>query len=461
MLPTGRFASPTVTTVQQDLVNDAVANAQANGGLQTTTAAMTLYVNGNTGSDVTGDGTAALPYETIQRAMQDVPPLLSHSVVIRLVEASSYKVDRIRVRFADGDNTSRFIVDGVDAISVVAAGPYSGTVAATEAFLTQEIDVAGGGLVADAWKGKYLHILDGASIDRIVPVIRNSATKVWVLGGALNLGAGSNFRVVEPGAQIEALNDEYGIEVDPDNADWSRVLFFGCKFTGYGAINNSFLSTALCEIDASRFAIRNSNINSIYVDGGWTGLSGGFNTKLGQVDYMSLVITANTDQMQSHLGMIVVDGVLQQEGPILVNGFAITAAGSMVAYTYASGDNAPITGSAARGTFHGGLFNIGNAIMTLNALHAYVRIGAGSYPISAWNSRIDVSSYTADAGAGAVEGFAMLVGRGSVVVEEKASVTAAGAVGDFTFSGVPGAVAWPAADAGANDGPLGAFVVGY
>jgi len=53
-----------------------------------TTAAITLYVNAATGSDTTGDGSSSAPYATIQKAINQIPPIINHTVTINVADGT-------------------------------------------------------------------------------------------------------------------------------------------------------------------------------------------------------------------------------------------------------------------------------------------------------------------------------------------------------------------------------------
>jgi len=67
-----------------------------------TTAGITYYVNGSTGSDITGDGTSGNPFETIQHAIDILPKYLEHVVLIS-VSNGTYAED-VDVAYFTGEN---------------------------------------------------------------------------------------------------------------------------------------------------------------------------------------------------------------------------------------------------------------------------------------------------------------------------------------------------------------------
>jgi hypothetical protein len=163
-----------------------------------TTRALDIYVNGATGSDTTGDGSAANPYATITKAYSMVPEVLDHRVRIYIDAAGSpYSAfpTVIRHHILEGGCLS-FI--GVGAATPV-SGPY--TVAAFTAHQTYaagEIGVTAPGWVADDMYGKFIQYTSGASSGYVHPAWHNTTDTVWTPNPSYPPAPGDTFTVIEP-----------------------------------------------------------------------------------------------------------------------------------------------------------------------------------------------------------------------------------------------------------------------
>ncbi|MDD5265375.1 MAG: hypothetical protein PHU43_11150, partial [Candidatus Bipolaricaulis sp.] len=96
----------------------AIASTDATWAGKQTTAAMDIYVDADDGDDVTGDGTVGTPYETFDRAVEDIPTIINHAVTIHLIAATAaYAAGTLKNRVA-GSVDGEIIIEGALAVAV-------------------------------------------------------------------------------------------------------------------------------------------------------------------------------------------------------------------------------------------------------------------------------------------------------------------------------------------------------
>ena len=161
----------TANLFPQDILNAVSYSADA-----VTQAAVTLHV-ATTGSDTTGNGTAAKPFATPTRAYAALPRTLAHPCKI-LVGAGSYPLgawpETINSVFVGNGSLS---LVGVGTPSVV-SGPHAVTgVAPIGSAGYLRLTVGAGGLGAqDTRCGDFVHVTAGATPDVAYAIAQNSAT---------------------------------------------------------------------------------------------------------------------------------------------------------------------------------------------------------------------------------------------------------------------------------------------
>lgn len=171
------------------------------GGLTTSLSDMEIYVDGSSGSDTTGDGSASAPYATIPKAYENVPYWINHKVSLRIA-AGSYSSFPSLIRNDCGPD-GQFLIEGFEAATVLASSltatghtHYKGAMLVT---------VSGAGWTPGEWRGKFISI-DGSGY--IVPIFDNTAdTLVLIYSFAFPL-TGTTFDI---GGCLGSNASQYGV----------------------------------------------------------------------------------------------------------------------------------------------------------------------------------------------------------------------------------------------------------
>jgi len=174
---------------------------------ESTSEDMDIYVDGATGNDTTGKGTAALPYATIPRAYEDIPDVIQHECRV-YIEGSGGPYtdwpDVINVEFREGGFLS-FI--GVGAVNEV-AGPFTLTGhSALHMSAGDKMTVAGAGWTPDDYALKYARFSSGALAGKVLPVFSNTADSLFTMC-SYGVGVGDSFTIVEPTPQVVDTSTE-------------------------------------------------------------------------------------------------------------------------------------------------------------------------------------------------------------------------------------------------------------
>ena len=221
-----------------------------------TVADIDLYID-PAGSDVTGKGTAALPYATVDRAKLDIPRRVEHMVHLH-VAAGAYGAMPDWTEFSYGTNgwisvdASAAMVDASAVLTVDAGGAVD-----VQAYNVVDIPIVGGGLGVDAYRDKYVEILTGAGAGYQVSVIGNTATTIRVGPNAWQtLAAADTLKVKEPAATFTSAGDW---NVNGSGTAEPHLFFLGVeiiadtiKFEGIQSAMVGCLLTALTKIEFAR-----------------------------------------------------------------------------------------------------------------------------------------------------------------------------------------------------------------
>lgn len=166
-----------------------------------TTGAMTLYVDAATGVD-TNDGTVSKPLRQIQTALDRVPEIINHNVIIN-VGAGSYGQINSTSKIV---NTGTLTVTGTMATFTPATGSASGTF---DSVSDNVLTLAGAGWTINDLKGKFLVI--GSNY---YPILSNTATTVTISDRTRTGTPAFSFAV-----PTSIIDGDSGI---------SPVVYFGC-----------------------------------------------------------------------------------------------------------------------------------------------------------------------------------------------------------------------------------------
>lgn len=179
---------------------------------QTTNTAMNLWVDAN-GSD-SNPGSQALPFLTIQAAIDSIPKMILHPVTINVGAGSfagfylnNFQVDGAAAR---APLTGAFLaVKGTFVAATGVAGTLSGTVTSgtagsgsTTTFGT--MTVTGAGWTISQLQGKFVKATSLAGVVQYRVIQDNTATVVTICGSWTAPTSTSTFEIIEPGSIINS-----------------------------------------------------------------------------------------------------------------------------------------------------------------------------------------------------------------------------------------------------------------
>lgn len=201
-----------------------------------------FYVNGTTGSDVTGDGSFGNPYATITKGYETALAQMLYTI-----NGSATLIDGFCVKVANGTYTDfpetinlEFLRNGWLSIDgyegpVTDSGPFTVTTA-LENGTSETIDLVstGAGWTTDEHYLKYVLVTSGTAAGYTLPIYKNSADTIPTLKPLIGtLSPGDTFNIVTPGVLV---NIDHGITFDTRNTHaWTK-----CQFACYNiAFENS------------------------------------------------------------------------------------------------------------------------------------------------------------------------------------------------------------------------------
>ena len=173
---------------------------------------MSIYVDGTAGSDVTGDGSTANPYQTLEFLNDRMfPKFINHKVRILLATDVS-NADQIAFSQVLGPNGS-LTVAGIGNATVVStsvgAGPFSLVAVGrlgppNVAFQFQVAET----FIVDELYGKWIRFRDGFAAGQCMPLHDNIPSTLWTRGGWDESGGGiapgDTFDFIEPPVTLTA-----------------------------------------------------------------------------------------------------------------------------------------------------------------------------------------------------------------------------------------------------------------
>ncbi len=244
-------------------------NGQVTASAQlSTTAAITLYVNGSTGSD-SNSGTIGSPFATIPAAVDALPEFIRHACLIS-VATGNYAGAKISKTLKPGGTLQ---VQGTHQAATLASGLQTGTVASATAGSTaitgwSTVTVTGAGWTASDLRGRWLKIVSGTGSGQRKVIYDNSATVITVTGTwGTTPNATSVFEIVEPGTVLSTAVDAPA-ELNAQGATAAISAHAGFLFSGKGH-GSPIASTSL---DRARVVVSDFKItagsNAVSVSGG-------------------------------------------------------------------------------------------------------------------------------------------------------------------------------------------------
>jgi len=153
-----------------------------------------IYVDKDNGSDVMGDGSPQAPYQTIGKAVCDLPYVLTKDVYIHLAGSSvAYRGDALAAPHA---GPGSFVVVGDD-VTVLESGTITGE---------SRIDISDStkAWTPDEYIGKSFRFVDGDASDNYRTICRNTDTLLTLSAKfASSPASGDAYEIFEPSAEIE------------------------------------------------------------------------------------------------------------------------------------------------------------------------------------------------------------------------------------------------------------------
>jgi len=419
-----------------------------------TVADIDLYID-PAGSDVTGKGTAALPYATVDRAKLDIPRRVEHMVHLH-VAAGVYGAMPDWTEFSYGTNgwisvdASAAMSDASAVLTVDAGGSVN-----VQDYNVIDIPIVGGGLGVDAYRDMFAEILTGASAGYLVPVIGNTATELRVGPSAWQtLAAADTVKIVEPAATFASagnwnvsgsgMRDSHlyflGVKIEADMVTFEGVqtAMVGCvltALTGLGMSRGSFVSTLsipVAGVDNAVWAATGAWLSGTVLNGGGRAM----------VEMMTSLFA-----------------VLFSDMELILNGFNYLSAMAVRSTIGAGvelwdGSNAEIASTYAHAKSDSAAFLLDNGTMA-DMYDVFANAGKYGLQLKAGvSARINTFGGTA---ANIVTAGA-LVGGGSRIACKSCTLVSTGAVAVAWGSGAAASV-WPAANNKVDDA-IAAIVVG-
>jgi len=227
--------------------------------VDTTTAPMSRYV-ATTGSDVSGKGTAAIPYASVVRAMQDIPPRIAHPVNIYIASGSygggtfPRHIDNTLI---DDGSLSIFGV-GAPTRKAVTGGPHTVASVVDIEEMARRITVAGAVWAVDEFCGYWVRIITGGHPGQTFPVYGNGTNTICV--DRVNPGTihnGDTIELIAPSTKItidtelDLFYDLHSLAGDPANPPGVSHLTLANLWLDATASTNVFAQLSLHGIGLS------------------------------------------------------------------------------------------------------------------------------------------------------------------------------------------------------------------
>jgi len=189
-----------------------------------TTSDMTIYVDADNGSNVTGDGSVSKPYETIQYAWNSVPTNIAHKVILYLKKATaSYSKATLSNKFLvdDGEVYIQGETEQLDSGSVDLCEYNQNDKVYGSDVLVATLTDTSKSWTPDEYKYKMVRVYKTGEEDQYRIILDNDSDKLYVQGNwQVSWGDGNwrsdtaiipdntwSYEIVEWGAKVDGLDD--------------------------------------------------------------------------------------------------------------------------------------------------------------------------------------------------------------------------------------------------------------
>lgn len=179
---------------------------------QSTFADMDIYVNGTSGSDTTGDGSASAPFATFGKAFSVIPQVIKHVVTIRPAAGTYTSFPAFVERVYQGGT---IVIDASGVTPTSLSGPHTIAAVTPLTFLAwswmyfgNNVQAAAApGWTPDDYRGKFALFSNGPWQDMMSCIFYNT-TDTMRLG--VDNGApwvvGNGFSIVEPAVKVQVTH---------------------------------------------------------------------------------------------------------------------------------------------------------------------------------------------------------------------------------------------------------------
>jgi len=233
-----------------------------------TTADLEIYVDAATGSDTTGNGTAAAPYATITKAYEQVPYFIKHAVQIHIA-AGTYTdfPNEIDNYFSDA---GQLVFDGVPGLSddegTLTANTVTDVGGGTWDLVAQDINVSGAAWTPNEHAGKYIRMTSGTSNGYCARIWSNTTDTLRIIRGyLLSIAPTNTFLIGEPQVDITITNTpkitgSFEGAIDTGAVSWAgnRLLF--------GYLNFNFSTMLIAECSALFHCVSFTPSSALYIN---------------------------------------------------------------------------------------------------------------------------------------------------------------------------------------------------
>ncbi len=212
-----------------------------------------IYVDTVNGDDETGTGTSGNPYQTLTRAVNELPDIVDEAWNIFISAPSSNPVTDSPIITPKVTINGQLTIQGIDDPTVISAGPYTVNTYTNigTGSCAHNINVSGASFTTDAFRGYFVRALTGSRAGKVYAIAHNTATDIVIGFNSYALSPGDTFDIVSPGTCFDAYDYQWAIHPDQDTVYWfkSNIIFAGIDFvwtelmidcTGYNCMRFPF-----------------------------------------------------------------------------------------------------------------------------------------------------------------------------------------------------------------------------